>query len=84
MAGLFVALLRALVRVNWFCMKWTESIHRWRGLNPEARQQIRWQRIPRQVALSMSFEKEAVDLLWLETLHRQMEPPVTYKPREDS
>jgi hypothetical protein len=64
-------------------MKWTESIQRWRGLKPEARQQIRWRRIPRQVALSMSFEREAVDLSWLETLHRREAPPVTFKLHGD-
>jgi hypothetical protein len=61
-------------------MKWTDSILRWRGLTTEARQQIRWRRIPRQVALSMSFEGEPVDLIWLEKLHRRTEPPVTFKP----
>jgi hypothetical protein len=63
-----------------FCMKWTDSIQRWRGLKPEVRQQICWRRIPRQVALSMSFEREAVDLLWLETLHSQKAPPAIFKP----
>jgi hypothetical protein len=61
-------------------MKWTEAIQSWQRLNPEARQQIRWRRIPRQVALSMAFEREAVDQAWLETLHRQAAPPVSFKP----
>jgi hypothetical protein len=65
-------------------MKWTESIQCWRGLKPEARQKIRWRRIPRQVALSMSFEREAVDLSWLETLHQQKALPATFKPPEAS
>jgi hypothetical protein len=61
-------------------MKWTDTIHRWQRLNTAARQQIRWQRIPRQVALSMSFEREAVDQSWLEKLHHQAAPPVSLKP----
>ena len=61
-------------------MKWTETILRWQRLDTEARREICWRRIPRQVALSMSFEREAVDQSWLETLHRQAAPPVTLKP----
>jgi hypothetical protein len=61
-------------------MKWTENILRWQRLDAEARQQIRWRRIPRQVALSMAFEKEPVDQIWLEKLHRQVAPPVSLKP----
>jgi hypothetical protein len=61
-------------------VKWTETIQRWQRLNAEARQQIRWRRIPRQVALSMAFEREAVEESWLETLHRQAALPVTLKP----
>ena len=52
-------------------MKWNETIQTWQKLNAQAQQQIRWQRVPRQVALSMAFEKEAVDLVWLEELHLQ-------------
>jgi hypothetical protein len=46
-----------------------------------ARREICWRRIPRQVALSMAFEREAVDQSWLEKLHRQAGPPATFKPR---
>ena len=63
-------------------MKWNETIQTWQKLNAQAQQQIRWQRVPRQVALSMAFEKEAVDLVWLEKLHLQEEPPASLKPRE--
>jgi len=52
-----------------------------RRLKPEVRQQILRRRIPRRVALSMAFESEAVDLSWLETLHRQRGEPV---PRRSS
>jgi hypothetical protein len=61
-------------------MKWTETIQRWQRLNPETQQQICWRRIPRQVALSMAFEREKVDLSWLEKLHHQAAPPVSSKP----
>jgi hypothetical protein len=61
-------------------MKWTDNIQRWRGLKPESQQEIRWRRIPRQVALSMSFEREAVDLSWLEKLHHQAARPGSSKP----
>jgi hypothetical protein len=61
-------------------MKWTETIQRWQRLNTEAQQQICWRRIPRQVALSMAFERENVDLSWLEKLHRQTAPPASLKP----
>jgi hypothetical protein len=61
-------------------MKWTESIQRWRELAAEKRERIRWERIPRQVALSMAFEREPVDLSWLETLHRRMARLAISKP----
>jgi hypothetical protein len=61
-------------------MKWTDAVQNWQRLDPKARQQIRWRRIPRQVALSMSFEREPVDLSWLEKLHHQAALPVTSKP----
>ena len=50
-------------------MKWTETIERWRRLNADAQQRIRWERIPRQVALSMAFEREPVEVSWLQKLH---------------
>lgn len=56
-------------------MKWSDNIQRWRELRPETRQEICWRRIPRQVALSMAFEREPVDLPWLEKLHRQAGRP---------
>jgi hypothetical protein len=65
-------------------MKWTDAIQRWNRLSAEDQQRIRWRRIPRQVALSMAFEREAVDQSWLEKLHRQKEPLVSLKPHEVS
>ena len=61
-------------------MKWTETILRWRQLeDAETQQRIRWERIPRQVASSMAFEQEPVQLSWLQKLHRQLGPPGTSK-----
>lgn len=56
-------------------MTWSETIERWRRLDEKMRQEICWERIPRQVALSMAFENEPVDLKWLQELHRQTVPP---------
>ena len=39
----------------------------------------RWERIPRQVALSMAFEGEPVEVSWLQTLHRPVALPATPK-----
>jgi hypothetical protein len=60
-------------------MNWTESIRCWRELTAETRNRIRWQRIPRQVALSMAFERESVELSWLQKLHLRAVPPVMSK-----
>jgi hypothetical protein len=60
-------------------MRWTETIERWRQLNADAQQRIRWERIPRQVALSMAFEREPVEVAWLQKLHSQGVPPATSK-----
>jgi len=46
---------------------WQASIQRWRALSSEQRTQAAWRRIPRQVAQSMAFEGEPVDLQWLTT-----------------
>jgi len=60
-------------------VNWTENIQRWQAMTAEARERIRWERIPRQVALSMAFEREPVELSWLQRLHLQAVPPVTSK-----
>ena len=65
-------------------MIWNETINRWRKLPDSVRRDVRWQRVPRQVALSMAFEKEPVDPQWLTTLHLQATPPAPLKPRAAS
>jgi hypothetical protein len=60
-------------------VNWTENIQRWQKLTAEARERTRWERIPRQVALSMAFEREPVEISWLQKLHLQPAPPVISK-----
>lgn len=48
------------------CMNWTQKIERWRALRPEEQARIRRSRIPLNVAESMAFEGEPVDLAALE------------------
>jgi hypothetical protein len=63
---------------------WTETIRRWRQLPDSARRDARWQRVPRQVALSMAFEQEPVDQQWLTTRHLQATPPAPLQQRAAS
>jgi hypothetical protein len=43
-------------------MTWQEKIVQWRKLKPEERKARRWEKVPQQVAASMAFEGEPVDL----------------------
>ncbi|MCX6951870.1 MAG: hypothetical protein NTV51_06855 [Verrucomicrobia bacterium] len=65
-------------------VNWIDIVHRWRQLPEAARLDVRWQRVPRQVALSMAFEKEPVDESWLKARHLQATPPVLSKRRAAS
>jgi hypothetical protein len=58
-------------------MKWQETVLQWRKLKPAERKLRRWAAIPRQVADSMAFEGEPVDLEWLKTLHSRRTPRVS-------
>jgi len=59
-------------------MDWMQAIERWRSLPPAERSRIRRARIPLNVAESMAFEGEAVDLEMLRTEHARLEtPPAT-------
>jgi hypothetical protein len=60
---------------------WKEAIRLWRALPEEEKARRRWARIPLNVAQSMAFEGEPVDLAVLEAQHalRPM-PPV--RPRK--
>jgi hypothetical protein len=55
-------------------MTWQEKIVQWRKLKPEERKARRWEKVPQQVAASMAFEGEPVDLEWLKTLHNRRRP----------
>ncbi len=50
-------------------MDWKQAIKRWRALPLEEQARIRRGRIPLNVAESMAFEGELVDLRMLETEH---------------
>ena len=62
-------------------MGYVEAIDRWRALPDAMRRRLRWQAIPQQVAESMAFEGEPVDLAWLTKLHPPTPPPAGSKPQ---
>ena len=56
-------------------MTWIENIERWRQLPAEEKLLRRWKAIPRDVAQSMAFEGESVDIKTLHEIHARLEPP---------
>jgi hypothetical protein len=60
-------------------MTWIENIERWRQLSAEEKLLRRWQAIPRDVAQSMAFEREPVEMSLLHTIHARIEPPALLK-----
>jgi len=56
-------------------MDWQQRVLAWRALPEEEKRRIRWKRIPRNVAQSMAFEGEPVDLAWLEEQHARVPMP---------
>ena len=60
-------------------MDWKQVIERWQALPPEEQARLRRQRIPLNVAESMAFEGEPVDLKMLEEEHarRDTRPEVS-------
>ena len=52
-------------------MTWHQNISQWRKLSPAERKARRWKKVPEQVAASMAFEGEPVDLEWLKALHNR-------------
>ncbi len=62
-------------------MTWIENIERWKQLPAEEKLLRRWQAIPRDVAQSMAFEGEAVDIQTLREIHARIEPPALLKQR---
>jgi len=60
-------------------MTWIENIERWRKLPAEEKLLRRWQAIPRDVAQSMAFEREPVEMSLLHAIHARIEPPALLK-----
>jgi hypothetical protein len=58
-------------------MTWQANIARWQKLKPAERKARRWANVPHQVAASMAFEGEPVDLEWLKALHSRRTPRVS-------
>jgi len=56
-------------------MTWIENIERWRKLPAEEKLLRRWQAIPCDVAQSMAFEREPVELSLLQGILDRIEPP---------
>lgn len=61
-------------------MSYIEKIRQWKALPPERKLQLRWEAIPLNVARSMAFEKEPVDLDLLRAIHAQTAPPAMLRP----
>lgn len=56
-----------------------ENIERWRQLPAEEKLLRRLKAIPRDVAQSMAFEDEPVEMSLLHTIHAWIEPPASLK-----
>lgn len=54
---------------------WREAIESWRGLSAEERLRREWERIPKNVAESMAFAGEPVDIEVLKTQHARRHLP---------
>jgi hypothetical protein len=65
-------------------MNWMENISQWRRLPEEEKLRRRWMAITQDVAQSMAFEREPVELKFLEEILARIEPPVLSKPVEGS
>jgi hypothetical protein len=61
-------------------VSYIEAIQKWRDLPEEQQLRRRWDAIPQQVADSMAFEGERVDVEWLKELHAKADPPAGLKP----
>ena len=61
-------------------MNWIETISQWRRLPAGEKLRRRWQAIPQDVAQSMAFEQEPVEIRRLQEILDRIEPPVSLKP----
>jgi len=58
---------------------WIENIEIWRQLPAEEKLLRRWKAIPRDVAQSMAFEGEPVEMSLLHAIHARIELPALLK-----
>jgi len=65
-------------------MSFEEVIDAWRALPPRRKLELRWQNIPKQVAASMAFEREPVDIEWIKALHARTPLPAALRPSKAS
>ncbi len=56
-------------------MNWKESISEWRRLPEDEKLRRRWQAIPQDVEQTMAFEREPVELRFLQEILDQIELP---------
>jgi len=56
-------------------MNWKDNITRWRNLTPEEKLRCNWEAIPTDVAQSMAFEREPVEMSLLQGILDRIEPP---------
>ncbi len=61
-------------------MNWTESISQWRRLPAGEKLRRRWQAIPQDVAQSMAFEQEPVELGFRQEILDRIAPPASSQP----
>ena len=62
-------------------MSWIENVNNWRQLPPEEKLLRRWKAIPLDVAQSMAFEKEPVEIGRLQEILSQIGLPDSLRPR---
>ena len=60
-------------------MNWIETINQWRQLPAAEKLRRRWQSIPQDVAQSMGFEQEPVEMHRLQEILDQIAPPASSK-----
>ena len=65
--------------LNLWIVTWIENIERWRQLPAEEKLLRRWKAIPRDVAQSMAFEREPVEMSLLHAIHARIELPALLK-----
>ena len=61
-------------------MNWIETVNPWRRLSAAEKLRLRWQAIPQDVAQSMAFEREPVEIRRLQEILDQIAIPDSSKP----